>query len=135
MSKSIVTTVLIVDKDLGFLIWSGHVLTKAGYVVLPAENVASARGLLNTYRLDSGLLIIDPSVSGVADLIETLRRGRGHWKVVALCDRASKIVLAQDVDAVVTRPVDSSSPKAAATFVLEVGSLNRGLTRWRIQTV
>jgi DNA-binding response OmpR family regulator len=136
MSKSRVTTVLIVEKDLGLLLWCCHVLMKAGYVVLPAENVAAANGLLNNYRLESGLLIIDPSLGGAADLIETLRRGPANWEVVALCDRDGKTVLPQDVDAVVTRPGDGGRcPKATATFVLEVESLNRRLKGRRIQVV
>jgi DNA-binding response OmpR family regulator len=133
--KSRVTTVLIVEKDLGFLLWSSHALTNVGYAVLPAENVAAARGLLNNYRLESGLVIIDPSLSGVADLIETLRRERGRWEVVALSDGDGKTVLLPDVDAVVTRPPDARCPGATADFVLEIENLNRRLAGWRIQAV
>ncbi len=43
--------VLIVDGDLGFLLWLGQLLAKAGYPVLPAGSCAEAFSHILSFRI------------------------------------------------------------------------------------
>ena len=52
-------TVLIADRDLGFVFWLGQALGKLGYQVLPAMNVPQAASYAEQFRVD--LLVLDPA--------------------------------------------------------------------------
>lgn len=77
-------TVLILDGDLSFGFWLGQGLDEAGYQVFPAKCVADADALPAELKADLDLVILDPSLPGAADLIETCRRWNESVKVVAL---------------------------------------------------
>ena len=66
-------TVLIVDEDLGFVFWLGHLLNNAGYQVWPARNGEDAAALMDELGAELDLLIIDPNLRGAAAFLETQR--------------------------------------------------------------
>jgi DNA-binding NtrC family response regulator len=77
-------TVLIVDRDLGFVFWLGQVLDRAGYRALPAKSCEDAAELLGRLNLEIHLLIVDGSLAGAGELADGLRSRQGHLKVIAL---------------------------------------------------
>ena len=79
-------TVLIVDRDLGFVFWLGRVLDDSGYEAIPAREVPDAMQLLHELQATVDLLIVNPALPGAADLIYTLRRSAQPLQVMALLD-------------------------------------------------
>jgi CheY-like chemotaxis protein len=80
--------ILIVDNDLGFIFWLGAVLIASDYQPWPACSVSDAItvvGRKHMVRVD--LLIVNPALSGVSQLIEVLRRNQPDLKVMALGSR------------------------------------------------
>lgn len=73
--------ILIVDDDVGLLWWLGELFNEAGYQSIPALSCEQA--LLHTKKNRGGvdLLIVDPRLSEVSRLIETLSR-TGSPKIV-----------------------------------------------------
>jgi DNA-binding response OmpR family regulator len=69
-------TVLIVDEDLGFVFWLGHLLNNAGYQVWPARNGEDAAALMEELGAELDLLIIDPNLHGAAAFMEMQRSSR-----------------------------------------------------------
>src|SRR5882724_4454329 len=57
-------SVLIVDRDLGFVFWLGRALDDAGYQALPAKGIGDATELLGHMNLEIDLLIVSPSMPG-----------------------------------------------------------------------
>lgn len=79
-------TVLIVDRDLGFLFWLGEVFTKAGCLAIPALDCGQAVSLMRKLSLQLAVVVVNPELIEVAWMIQTLRRSNGHFKVVTIVD-------------------------------------------------
>jgi hypothetical protein len=77
-------TILIVDRDLGFVFWLGQILDAAGYVAVPAKGVADAAEIVVTLRLPVDVLIAPAVESGVGEFVEKLRFTSPDLQVVAL---------------------------------------------------
>ena len=75
-------TVLIVDPDLGFVWWLGEILGNAGCAVVPALNCEHAISLMKELSLSLDVIFVDPTLTAVPSIIETLRAGQDRIKVV-----------------------------------------------------
>ena len=94
--------VLIIDADLGFVIWLGVTLATSGYATVPAATSSAAQQLIDELRAAPHLAIANLDVAGAVDLIQLLRRGNRGLKVIAIED-ATPIARPIAVDAVHTR--------------------------------
>jgi CheY-like chemotaxis protein len=107
-------TVLIVDPDLGFLLWLGQLLVGAGYVGLPAQTVREATALIGKLNLIIDLLIIDPTVAGAAEFVRSMRREQGHVRVIAVITSMTELdVGIRGVDAVRPGPTEADDLEAS----------------------
>ncbi len=79
-------TVLIVDRDLGFLFWLGEVFTEAGCLAIPALDCGQAVSLMRKLSLQLAVVVVNPELIEVAWMIQTLRRSNGHFEVVTIVD-------------------------------------------------
>ncbi len=75
-------TVLIADRDLGFVFWLGGELNKLGYLALPALNESQATTMAKQFPPD--VVVFNPSFPKVADLLESFRQPQKSPRVVAL---------------------------------------------------
>jgi TonB family protein len=75
---------LIVDPELAFGFWLARGFDQAGYQGYPARSAPDALALLKELGIHVDLLILDPTLSGAAGLIEELRRSNELLRVVAL---------------------------------------------------
>jgi hypothetical protein len=75
---------LIVDRDLGFVFWLGHLLDSAGYQPLPAKDVAAARALIDRFNVGINLVILAHTLEDAGDLVERLRRTQRELHVIYL---------------------------------------------------
>jgi hypothetical protein len=78
-----VSTILLVDSDLGFIFWLGRALDGVGFEALPAKSTWDAMTLIDDYHLAVDVLIIDPSLPGASRLITYLRHSRKPVHVIA----------------------------------------------------
>jgi ActR/RegA family two-component response regulator len=77
-----IPTVLIVDRDLGFVFWLGQALDQAGYRALPAKSCEDAVDLLKEMPVEIDVLILGNSCAGAQVFPETLRRSQRCLKVI-----------------------------------------------------
>lgn len=75
-------TVLIADRDLGFVFWLGGELNKLGYFALPALNESQAATMAKQFPPD--VVLFNPSFPKVADLLESFRQAQKSLRVLAL---------------------------------------------------
>jgi hypothetical protein len=81
-----VKTVLILDSDLGFVLWLGRALYDAGYDAFPATGVVDAANLVSELGGKVDLFIANPCLGGAIDLVDSIRRTQRNLKVIALLD-------------------------------------------------
>src|SRR5579872_1797384 len=77
-------TVLIIDNDLGFVFWLGHVLDAASYLAFPARSVPDAVMLVMQLGLSVYILAINPALPGASDLIASVHRSQRDVRVVGI---------------------------------------------------
>ena len=77
-------TILIVDRDLGFVLWLGHVLNKSGSVALPATTIAEAAEMVSLLDLRVDVLITAPGEVGVREFVEDLRLASPDLQLVGV---------------------------------------------------
>ena|ERR1700688_4775029 len=99
------TTVLILDRDLGFVFWLGQVLINAGYQALPANSCEAGTELVRQLNLGIDMLIVSYSLPGADVFLNSLRHSQGHLKVIAVLDAGEEPVKAlSGADAAQHRP-------------------------------
>lgn len=113
-----IKTVLIVDRELGFVFWLGQALDRAGYQALPAKSCEDAGELLKQLNVQIHLLIVGQSLPGAAAFADALRRSQGHLKVISVIGDGEKTGAAfSGADA--TQHMLSSVDEASETEWLE----------------
>lgn len=97
--------ILLVDSDLGFLLWLGQALHEAGFQAYPAESLSDAVALVGELRLTLGVLILNCSSRGAESFLATLRSSQKYFKTICLDgDRHPPYV--GGVDRVYRKPVE-----------------------------
>ena len=76
--------VLIVDNDLGFLLWLSKTLVEAGYAAFPAGSVENATALAGHLSDELEVLVVNPGIRHAGELIRRLRSRHPMLKVIAL---------------------------------------------------
>ena len=86
-------TILIVDDDLGFVVWLGHTLAAAGYLTVPLTSAQESLRIIAELDLAAiDLAIVNPAMPGMAHLIDTLRSRQQYLQVIAT-DPSSRSVI------------------------------------------
>ena len=86
LGGSTLKTVLIVDRDLGFVFWLGQILDAAGYVAVPAKGVADAAEIVVKLRLSVDILIAPTAEDGLHEFVEKLGCSSPDLHVVGLAN-------------------------------------------------
>ena len=79
-------TVLLADRDLGFVLWLAAALDRAGYRALPAPSSQDVVEWFNELQVPVHLVIVACSLPDASALVRSLRRSRPHLKIIALTD-------------------------------------------------
>src|ERR1700694_2999971 len=90
LSSTQAKTILILDVDLGRQFWLGEVLVSAGYRVVPAQSVLQAASLIAQFNLVIDLLIVDPSLTGIADFVRGLQSIQGKVRILATVEPSAE---------------------------------------------
>lgn len=99
-------TALIVEDDVGLLFWFGEIFARAGWNVVPAVNCRQAVSLAVMWDSYIDLVVVNPALTGITEMIETLSRVH-RPKVVILRDPDFEAAI--PADATIDRPDLSSS--------------------------
>jgi ActR/RegA family two-component response regulator len=97
-------TVLIIDDDLGFVFWLGHVLTAAAYSPLPAKSVPDAVYLVKQLGLTVDVLAINPALPGGLDFISALQRSQQDIRVIGVLNDPQQVAHIFAVNAAHLKP-------------------------------
>jgi hypothetical protein len=95
--------VLIVDEDLGFIWWLGQIFSQAGCQVVPTLSSDQTLSLARDLNLKVDLVVVNPELSGISELIQALSSTRPP-KVVAIRNHDSNIRVALPAHATLERP-------------------------------
>jgi DNA-binding response OmpR family regulator len=104
--------VLIVDDDLGFVCWLGEIFNEVGYQAIPALTSHQAVSLTKELNLEIGLVVINPELSGMPEMIQNLSSVRPP-RIIIIRDRTAEAVGTIQGSAVLERssPEDPISRK------------------------
>lgn len=97
-------TVLIVDDDLGFIWWLGGAFGEAGCRVVPAFNCRQAFALTTTLNLEIDLIVVNPGLVGVSEMVEAMRIAHGTITIVAILNGPTNGIGLVHPDATLERP-------------------------------
>ena len=78
--------VLIVDDDLGFVVWLGVSLAAKGYATLPATSASGAQALIAELRVSPDMAMVNLKLAGTIELIKAQHRANPALKVIAIED-------------------------------------------------
>lgn len=107
-------TILIIDEDLGFLMYLGGVLCKAGYQAWPARNRREAQRLVEELGIDVDL-VIAPSGMHTRTLTDALRHHGKAPKLIATEEaiRTGRLRRACGVAPVIRKPLPEEAIQEA----------------------
>ena len=84
VTEVIVPNVLMIHHDVALQLWLACRLAKEGSSVVPAKTPAEALMRVAESEMPVDLLIVDPTLEGVGEFIETLRRSQGRLRVLSV---------------------------------------------------
>jgi hypothetical protein len=79
-------TALIVDDDVGFILWLGEMITASGYQAVPALECRQAMTLVKKLALRVDVLVVNPKLPGAARAVKALESGHPRLRVVLIQD-------------------------------------------------
>ena len=83
--------ILIVDNDLGFLVWLGLALAKQGFVTIPAMGAEAAQQAVEDLSLTIDLVIVNFEIQEAMEFIRRLKRSSENLKVIAIEDTITSV--------------------------------------------
>jgi DNA-binding NtrC family response regulator len=94
-------TILVVDDDLGFVVWLGQTLVANGYLTVPAASAPQATVLLAELQIATiDLAIVNLALPSTTTLIDSLRSRHPSLKIIAVLDPIPDPIARIDVDAI-----------------------------------
>ncbi len=79
---------LIVDDDVGFILWLGEMLTASGYQAIPALDCREALTLAKKLDLQVDVLVVNPELRGAKRAMDALASDQPSLRVVLIRDRS-----------------------------------------------
>lgn len=116
-------TALIVDDDLGFVLWLGEIFLLAGCGSVPASSCRGAVSLIEVLDVKIDLIAVNAALSGVSEMVEALSRVH-RPKVVVI--REPNVEPGIHADATIDRP-DMGTPLSRAEWAQGVRKLLKEL--------
>ena len=114
--------VLIVNQDVGFLFWLAELFGEIGYQAFPALNCSQALAVVRSLDLTPDLVFIDPDLSGVPRLLESLEKQGAPLRIVVTGDDSVLRAAGVRYDAVLG-PTKGSEPVSRADWLRKIRRL------------
>ncbi len=96
---------LIVDHDLGFVMWLGEIFTELGCQTVPALHCRQALALTERFDLPIAILLINPQLRGADRVIHMLVAANPDVRLVLIRDGA-----ADQIDIAARQTLERPSP-------------------------
>ena len=112
-------TALIVDDDVGFIIWLGEMLTESGYQAIPALHCRQALTLVKKLALRVDVLVVNPELRGAKQAMKTLSSGQPSLRVVLIRDPAKSGPAPDSIHPTLERP-SAWEPISRPQWVLKI---------------
>lgn len=107
VSPAATSSVLVLDRELGFMFALSQALRKRSIAAIPCCSVAEAEALLANLQPDLSVLLINCSCPGVCAFARELRRRRSKLRVVGITSDARQCrQCGQGLDATIRDPED-----------------------------
>jgi hypothetical protein len=81
---------LIIDDDLGFLMWLGEVFKELGCQAIPALHCRQALDLVKRFNLPIANLIVNPELRGAERTVKAVLASNPRVRVVLICNSAAQ---------------------------------------------
>ena len=99
------TSILILDRDLGFLWAISQELRKHGISAIPSHSVPEAEDLLDELRPPLSLLLIDCRCPGACTFVQKLRRQYSKLRAIGITSARRRCAqCASELSATITHP-------------------------------
>ena len=112
-------TVLIVDEDLGFVLWLGKLLSEGGYNTVPGLSCQQALSHIRELNVLIDAVIVDPTLTGVSEMLQSLRTTESSLRIVFTRAPLIDVREALPAHATLSKP-QSWEPNAPEEWLLEV---------------
>ncbi|HUI82182.1 MAG TPA: hypothetical protein VLY24_29875 [Bryobacteraceae bacterium] len=100
------SSVLVVDRELGFMFALSQALRRRNIAAIPCCSVAEAEALMANLDTELGVLLINCSCPGVCAFARTLKRLRPELRVVGITSDARQCRQFDGLDATIRDPED-----------------------------
>jgi hypothetical protein len=80
---------LIVDHDLGFVMWLGEIFTELGCEAVPALHCRQALALTKRFNLPVAILVVNPELRGAERMIKELVAAHSAVRLVLIRNAAA----------------------------------------------
>ena len=80
---------LIIDHDLGFVMWLGEIFTELGCEAVPALHCRQALALTKRYNLPVAILVVNPELRGADRMIKELVAAHPGLRLVLIRNAAA----------------------------------------------
>jgi DNA-binding NtrC family response regulator len=97
-------TALIVDDDVGFIMWLGEMITESGYQAVPALQCRQALTLVKKLALRIDVLVVNPELRGAARAMKVLASEHPSLRVVLIRDPSTPSPVPDSNHATLERP-------------------------------
>ena len=77
-------TVLIIDDDLGFVLWLGELFTEARCRALPALSCQEAVARIEQLGIEPDFIVLNPHLPGVSEMLQRYIQALRHFKIVTI---------------------------------------------------
>jgi hypothetical protein len=77
-------TALIVEEDVGFLLWLGQLLTEAGYRTIPASDSRQAAAFVHEIGVPIHLAVVNFNLKGASSMLRALGATHRDLRIIAI---------------------------------------------------
>lgn len=84
LPKEFPPAILIVDDDLGFLVWLGLTLGAGGFVTVPATTSTQAGDVIYQMQITVDLAVVNFELPGMPEFCESLKRQNPSVKLISI---------------------------------------------------
>ena len=81
--------VLIIDHDLGFMMWLGEIFAELGCQAMPALNCRQALALTKRLELPVAIIVVNPEMRGAERMVKALVAANPDVRLVLIRDLAT----------------------------------------------
>jgi len=97
-------TILIVDEDLGFVLWLGQLIKELGYLSLPASSCRQAASHIEKLNVSVSVAIVNPGLRGSSQLLQALVAVSNRTRIILIRDRGVDIPPGISASATLEKP-------------------------------